>query len=339
MLKGRNLVIFAVLILILIGISLVSLASGRYPIAAGDLFSVLFGLKSPDMAGSEYRVVHELVLSLRLPRLLAGLLVGIALSMAGTTFQGMFRNPLVSPELLGVMGGALFGLTLGFTLEMSLPVIQLMAFGGGLLAVAITVGLAFSYKGDRTLMLILSGIITGGLFSVMSRLLEYEMNADVVVPNLMPWAMGSLGLAQGNNILLALPFFAVGIGGMLLCGKALNVLSLGEEAATLGVSPTAWRLLAILCATLVSSLAVTLAGIVAWIGLVVPHLGRLLTGQDNRLLLPVSALLGAALLVGADDISRAAFAREMPLGVTMSFIGIPLFLVLLYRISRSESRI
>jgi iron complex transport system permease protein len=324
---------------ILIVLSFASLAWGRYPISIGDLFHVFCGIKSPKMTGNQYQILYEIVFTLRLPRLLAGLLVGMALSMAGTTFQAIFRNPLVSPELLGVMGGALCGLTLGFILDLSLPVIQLMAFGGGVLAVSITLALAYAYKGDRMLLLILAGIITGGLFLVIFKLLEYTMDADKVLPNLMPWVMGGLGLAHGKNILLTLPLFAIGIAGMLVCGKALNVLSLGEEAATLGVNPTTWRLIAILSATLVASLTVTLAGIVAWIGLVVPHFGRLLTGQDNRTLLPVSALIGAALLILADDLSYGAFVREMPLGVTMSFIGIPLFLVLLFRISKSSSTI
>jgi iron complex transport system permease protein len=339
MLKKRNLMIITMLIVILIGISFASLASGRYPISIANLFYIFCGIKIPQMAENQYQIIQELVFTLRLPRLIVGILVGIALSMSGTTFQAIFRNPLVSPELLGVMGGALCGLMLGFILDFSLPVIQLMAFSGGLLAVGITLALAYTYKGDRMLMLILSGIITGGLFVVIFKLLEYKMNEDKVLPNLMPWAMGSLSLAHDKDILLTLPFFAIGIAGMLICGKALNVLSLGEEAATLGVNPTIWRLIAILSATLVSSLTVTLAGIVAWIGLVVPHFGRLLTGQDNRLLLPLSALLGAALLVLADDLSRGAFIREIPLGVTMAFIGIPLFLILLFRINKSESMI
>jgi iron complex transport system permease protein len=338
MFKKRNLIIITILVVILIGISLASLVSGRYPISIVDLFSIFCGFQSPNMEGNQYQIIQEIVFSLRLPRLLAGLLVGVALSMAGTTFQAMFRNPLVSPELLGIMGGALCGLTLGFMLELSLPAIQFMAFGGGLLAVGITLMLAYAYKGDRMLLLILAGIITGGLFLVIFKLLEYNMDADRVLPNLMPWVMGGLGLAHGKDILLTLPLFAIAITGMLVCGKALNVLSLGEEAATLGVNPTVWRFIAIFSATLAASLTVTLAGIVAWIGLVVPHLGRLLTGQDNRLLLPVSALLGASLLVLADDLSRS-FIREMPLGVTMSFIGIPLFLILLFRINKSGSAI
>jgi iron complex transport system permease protein len=339
MFRKRILLVVAVLVVVLLGTSFGSLASGRYPVGFADLVHVLLGINGQQASGTEYDLIRELVFTLRLPRLAAGILVGIALSMSGTTYQAMFRNPLVSPELLGVMGGALCGLTLGLILEVSLPVLQLMAFGGGLLAVGVTLAMAASYKGDRTLMLILSGIITGGLFFVIYRMLEYEMNADRVMPNLMPWAMGSLGLAHGRDILLTLPLFSIGIAGMAISGKALNVLSLGEEAATLGVNPGRWRFFCILCATLVSSLAVTLAGIVTWIGLVVPHLGRLITGQDNRALLPVSALLGASLLIVADDVTRTAFVREMPLGVTMSFVGIPLFLLLLYRINRSESTI
>jgi iron complex transport system permease protein len=337
--KRRNLIIFSTMLVILLVVSFVSLVLGRYPVCITDLFNIVFGIQSPQADGNQHQIIHELVCTMRLPRLAVGILVGAALSMSGTTFQAIFRNPLVSPELLGIMGGALCGLTLGFILDLSMPAIQLMAFGGGLLAVGITLAIAFSYKGDRMLLLILSGIITGGLFVVIFKLMEYMMDADRVLPNLIPWAMGGLGLTQGKDVLFTLPFFAIGIAGMMISGKALNVLSLGEESATLGVNPTAWRLFSILSATLVASLTVTLAGIVAWIGLVVPHLGRLIIGQDNRLLLPLSALIGASLLVVADVLSRAAFLREAPLSVTMSFIGIPLFLVLLYRVNKSESMI
>jgi iron complex transport system permease protein len=339
MFKKHNLIIVIILAIIIIGISFASLVLGRYPVSIADLFSAFSGILGQGTSGSEHQIIEEIIFSLRLPRLLAGLLVGMSLSMAGTTYQSIFRNPLVSPELLGVMGGALCGLTLGFMLDLSLPAIQLIAFGGGLLAVGITLTLAYAYKGDRLLLLILAGIITGGLFVVIFKLLEYKMDADRVLPNLMPWLMGGLGLAHTKDILLTLPLFAIAITGMLVCGKALNILTLGEEAATMGVNPTIWRLIAIFSATLAASLTVTLAGIVAWIGLVVPHFGRLLTGHDNRTLLPVSALLGAGILVLADDLSRSAFIREMPLGVTMSFIGIPLFLILLYRINKSESMI
>jgi len=330
MTNRRYLMIIAGLLALTLAVSAASIGSGRYPIGIGDFFRLLTGNQG-NLAESDFLVMRELLFSNRLPRLLAGLLVGMSLSMSGTTFQAMFRNPLISPELLGVMGGALCGLTIGFMMDLSMAAIQLLAFAGGLAAVAITVSLSRAYRGDRLLILVLSGIITGAMFLVVFKLLEYFMDQEKLIPNLMPWATGNLGLATGRDLLVTLPLFAVGIAVMLLCGKSLNVLSLGEEASTLGLNPEQLRLLAILGATLVSSLTVTLAGIVAWIGLVVPHLGRLLVGHDNRLLLPVSALIGAPLLVLADDLSRCVTLRELPVGITMSFIGIPTFLLLLLR--------
>lgn len=334
MMTKRNFMIMAGLLALTLLISAISIGSGRYPIGIGDFFRLVTGSRG-NMPESEFLVMRELLFSNRLPRLLAGLLVGMSLSMSGTTFQAMFRNPLISPELLGVMGGALCGLTVGFMLDLNMVAIQLLAFVGGLIAVAVTVSLSRAYRGDRLLILVLSGIITGAMFLVAFKLLEYFIDQEKVIPNLMPWAIGSLGLATGRDLLVTLPLFAVGIAVMLLCGKSLNVLSLGEEAATLGLNPEQLRLLAILGATLVSSLTVTLAGIVAWIGLVVPHLGRLLVGHDNRVLLPVSALIGAPLLVLADDLSRCVTIRELPLGITMSFIGIPVFLLLLFQTRKS----
>jgi len=334
--KKRNGLILGILAALLLVIAMGSLLSGRYPIDLPQLLQLLCGIKPSTMPDNQYQIMRELVFSVRLPRMAAGMLIGMALTMSGTTFQAMFRNPLVSPELLGVMGGALCGLMLGFMLGFSLPLIQLMALGGGLIAVSITLLLAHAYRGDRLLILILSGIITGGLFVVIFKLLEYKMDEDKIMPNLIPWAMGDLGLAHGHDILLCLPPLALALVILLVCGKALNALTLGEEAATLGLNPTFWRLLAIVAATLAASLSVVMAGIIAWIGLVVPHLSRLMVGQDNRILLPVSALTGAGLLVLADDLTRIAMVRELPLSVTMALLGIPLFLILLCRMGKRE---
>lgn len=327
----RYIIIIATLAAITLAVSLISLGTGQYPIKLSDMPRLLFGIGNSAGNSTQYAIMHELLFSLRLPRLLAGIIVGIALGMSGTTYQAMFRNPLISPEMLGVMGGALCGVTVGFMLDLHLLLIQFLAFCGGMLAIGITMAMAKAYKGDKLLILVLSGIITGAMFIVIFKMLEYVMDYDKVIPNIMPWLTGNLSLATNKDVMMTLPFFVIGIAAMILCAKALNALSLGEEAATLGINPGVLRIIAIISATMVASLTVSIAGIVAWVGLVVPHLGRLLTGHDNRMLLPVSALIGAPLLVLADDVSRSMCLRELPLGTTMSFIGIPVFLLLLFQ--------
>jgi len=309
-----------------------SLIMGRYSVSLTEQLQVLFGLPGIGIDDDQRQLLKELLFTMRLPRIGAALLIGGALAMAGTTFQAMFRNPLVSPDLLGVSAGSAFGVIVGVTLEANSFSILLMSFISGILAVGLTVGMARIYRrGDRMLILVLAGIICAALFGSLSFLIVYGVDPEQMFASLGYYLDGGLGMATGPKLLMTLPLFAIGFSGMLFCRKALNVLSLGEEAATLGINPIYWQIMAIGSATLVSSLTVPLAGMIPWIGLITPHFGRLLIGSDNRLLLPVSAIIGAIFLLLADDFTRSLFSSTIPTSLTISLIGIPVFMILLYQ--------
>ena len=328
----RKVIIVFSLIAALAVLAISSLMMGRYSAPITDQLRVLFGLPSTSIDAEHRQILEQLLFMMRLPRISAALLIGMALAMAGTTFQTMFRNPLVSPDLLGVMAGSAFGVIIGVTLGANSFLIQLLSFCFGMIAVGVTLLIARIYhRGDRTLILVLAGIICAALFGSLSFLVIYGVDPEQMFASLDYWLDGGLGMATGPKLLLALPMFAIGFLGILVCSKALNVLSLGEEAATLGINPIYWQVIAIGSATLVSSLTVTLAGMIAWIGLITPHFGRLLIGSDNRLLLPVSGMIGAIVLLMADDCTRSLYSSSIPTSLSISVIGIPVFMILLYQ--------
>jgi iron complex transport system permease protein len=328
----RKFIIVFSLIAALAVLTVSSLIMGRYSAPITEQLRVLFGLPSMSIDAEHRQILEQLLFMMRLPRIGAALLIGVALAMAGTTFQAMFRNPLVSPDLLGVMAGSAFGVIIGVTLGVNSFFIQLLSFCFGIIAVALTLLISRIYhRGDRTLILVLAGIICAALFSSLSFLIIYGVEPEQMFASLGYWLDGGLGMANGPKVLLTLPMFAIGFSGILICSKALNVLSLGEEAATLGINPIFWRVISIGSATLVSSLTVTLAGMIAWIGLITPHFGRLLIGSDNRLLLPVSGIIGAIVLLLADDCTRSLYTSSIPTSLTISVIGIPMFMILLYQ--------
>ncbi len=328
----KNIIILFTLFVALALIAITSLTLGRYSAPLSEQLSVLFRIATPETESDKQELLEHLLFSTRLPRICAALVVGIALAMAGTTYQTMFRNPLVSPELLGVMAGAILGIMVGIVSYSNPFVIQLMAFAGGLFAVGLTLLISSIYKsGDRLLILVLAGIICSAMLSSIGFLITSGIDPEEFFIKLEYWLDGGLGLADGRKLLYTMPLFITGVIGMFVCNKALNILSLGEEAATLGVNPIYWRIAAICSATLVSAITVTLAGMVAWIGLVAPHFARLLVKSDSRTMLPISGLIGAGVLLVADDCSRTMFSSTLPMSLCISVLGIPIFMILLYR--------
>lgn len=322
------------LIIILLGIALlltivISLFLGHYPATCRELIMSFFGIIPEGSSPERAEILSGIIFDLRIPRIVAAILIGASLSVSGAAYQSMFMNPLVSPGVLGVLAGGGFGAALGIVCGLNLFFIQLTAFGGGILAVLTALSIARVYNGDRLLMLILGGIISGAFFTVLLSLIKYAADPNDELPAITYWLMGSLSGVSSSNIMAVLPIFGTGLLILLLSSKLLNILSLGEEARTLGVNPHKMRLMMITIATLLSITAVALAGIIAWVGLIVPHIGRMLVGSDNRHLLPVSALTGGIILLLADDLSRLALSVEIPLGITTSIFGIPLFVIFL----------
>jgi len=316
----------------LVAVFIGSLFLGKYPATFGEWLSAL--LPTDVEAGPRAVMLHQILWDIRMPRVLLGVLVGTALALSGAACQAVFTNPLVSPGVLGVLAGSGFGAALAIVLRFNHAGIQLMAFAGGMAAVAVAIGIANMGGGERLLMLILGGIISGAMFTAFLSLIKYVADPNDELPAITYWLMGNLSVARIRDILAALPFLLTGAVLLLFSGKALNVLSLGDDAAALGVEPSRLRLLTIAAATLLAATAVTLGGIIGWIGLIVPHLGRMLTGPDNRVLLPVSALLGAIIILLADDLSRSLFTVEVPIGITTSILGIPVFVILLRSVRR-----
>jgi len=333
--RGNCLVAGGLMVLLLTAMVL-ALSLGRYPLPPGEVLRYFLSLLGADLLdGERLALMHNLVVDIRLPRVLAAVLVGASLSVSGAAYQAVFRNPLVSPALLGVLAGAACGAALGLIFSLPWWQVQVLAFVGGLLAVAAGVGVAGLFGGGGVVMLVLGGIISGGLFTSVLSLIKYMADPLNQLPAIVYWLMGSLGMATLTDMAwVALP---MGVGVVLLAslGRVLDALSMGDdEARALGVSVTAVRYGVIATATLISALTVSVAGMIGWVGLIVPHIARLLVGPCNSRLLPVSALLGGVFLLLADGVSRNAATTEIPIGIITELLGIPLFLLVLHRVRK-----
>ncbi|MBI5591729.1 MAG: iron ABC transporter permease [Deltaproteobacteria bacterium] len=321
-----------ILLAVLCLTAVISVCLGRYPLSLGDLGRFV-GLRVSDlpvMDSLQYQIIKNILIDIRLPRIAAAILIGSALSVSGAVFQSMFINPLVSPGLLGVLAGASFGAAVGMILAKNWFVVQLGAFAFGLIAVLAAVAMSALNRGDRLLMLILGGIISGALFTSLLAVVKYLADPYVQLPAIVYWLMGGLSTVDTMTVLTASGPIISGILVLLFLSSHLNVLSMGdEEARSLGLNVVFLRILFIFLATVISALTVVMGGIIGWVGLLIPHIARMIVGPDNRLLLPASALIGATYLLIADDISRLLFNVEIPLGILTSLIGIPFFAFIL----------
>lgn len=273
---------------------------------------------------------QTVVFRIRLPRVIAAMLVGGGLSLAGASFQGLFRNPLVSPDILGVAAGAGFGAALGILVSGNPWVIQVSAFAFGIVAVAVTYGIGRVYHNSSTLILVLAGIIVGSLFSALLSLAKYVADPYDTLPAIVFWLMGSLSSVSNTDIIAVAPPILLGSLCLYLIRWRINLLSLGEEEAqALGLDTKRMTVVLIVASTVITASAVCISGIIGWVGLVVPHIGRMLVGPDFRNLVPVSAILGASFLLVVDDIARTLTATEIPLGILTALVGAPFFAYLL----------
>lgn len=310
----------------------ISLILGRYTVAADDLLCFMGWQPSghPPMGARQYQIIQSLLFEIRLPRVAAAILIGSALSVSGVIFQSMFINPLVSPGLLGVLAGSSFGAAVGMILAKKWFIVQLSALSFGLLAVLTAVAMSLLQRRERLLMLILGGIISGALFTALLSVVKYLADPYEQLPAIVYWLMGGLSAIDRTTVLSTIcPIVAAMIIAIFLAGY-LNVLSMGdEEALSLGVNVTLLRMIFIFLATLISALTVVMGGIIGWVGLLVPHIARMIVGPDNRILLPAAALIGATYLLAADNIARLLFHVEIPIGILTSLAGIPFFAFIL----------
>lgn len=313
---------------------LVSLMAGKYPLSFAEVWQVVVArLQGAPLVGS----IDTVIWQLRLPRIAAALLVGGSLAVAGAAYQGMFRNPLVSPDILGVSAGAGLGAITSIFLGMPLYMVQLFAFIGGLGAVAAVYALAAVVKRhDPVLVLVLAGIALSTLLGAGISLLKILADPYTQLPTITFWLLGGLSNVNLTDLAYSAPMMLLGLIPLVLLRWRMNLLSLSDdEAAALGINFTHMRILLILSATLMTASAVSFTGIIGWVGLVIPHVGRLLVGPHFARLLPVSLLLGATFLLLTDTLARTVAGIELPLGILTALVGAPFFMYLLARGGRS----
>ena len=324
-----------VLLLLLVALICVSSLLGRYAVRASDVLAACLGWMglAPTVHGGA-----QVVMELRLPRIVGAVLVGAALSVSGAAYQVMFRNPMVSPTILGASAGAAFGAAIAILLSLPVLVVHLTTFGGGLLAVAITyvVGVKFCRGGNTTLAIILSGIIVSTLFTSLLSMIKYVADPYDKLPVIVYWLMGSLASITRDNLILPLLLMAAAFLLLYFLRWKINLLSFGDgEAKSLGIPVERLRLTVIICATLMTAAAVSISGIIGLVGFVVPHLVRFIVGPDFRFLLPGSALMGGLFLLASDNLARTLWTMEIPLGILTSLFGVPFFLYLLIKYHHS----
>lgn len=329
--------ILVILLLMLILSIAVSLTLGKYGLSSEKYFRYVISLFGGENS-ADFDVTHVLITQIRLPRIIACVLIGAALSVSGAAYQAMFINPLVSPSILGVLSGAAFGAGLWIYFEFSAILMQICVFIFGFLAVIFALFIAFLYsRGNGLVILILGGIISGSLFSALLSVLKYAADPNDALPSITYFLMGNLGFASKNSILAVVLPMSIGILLLLCSGKFLNALSLGEdEAKSMGVNTAKVKIFVVLIATLISALSVMLAGIIGWVGLIVPHIARFLFGADNRSVLSASAIIGAIFLLFCDGFSRLIFTYEIPIGIVTSLFGIPFFIVVLRHVKKGS---
>lgn len=304
---------------------------GRYPVSPMDVILAIVSVFVPIETNLD-PTIYTVVWDIRLPRIIAAMIVGAALSISGASFQGTFQNPLVSPDILGVSSGAGFGAAIAILFSFSMVMIQTTAFFFGLVAVFLTYFLSKRFKGNTILMMVLGGIAIAALFSAFISCIKYLADPDSKLPEIVYWLMGSLSAVDSSNVLMIVGPVLIGFTALLLIGWRINVLSMSdEEARSLGVNTEKMRLLIIFCCTLLTAAAVSISGIVGWVGLVIPHAARMIVGPDHRKLLPASISLGAAFLLLVDDVCRTATSIEIPLGILTAIIGAPFFVYLLQK--------
>jgi iron complex transport system permease protein len=314
-----------------VSIFLLSFLIGRLPVAPWTVMRILAAPVLP-IDPDWPPVLTTVVMQVRLPRILAAILVGSGLSLSGACYQGVFRNPLVSPFILGVSAGAGFGAALAILLLPWGGAVPLSAFAFSLLAVALCFVLAHGNQAASTLVLVLAGVVIGALFGALLSLLKYLADPESKLPVIEFWLLGSLSRAGLPDVRVMAALMLPSAAALLALRWRLNLLALGEdEARSLGVDTVRLRLLVVMLATLLAATTVAVAGIIGWVGLVVPHAARILVGADFRRVLPASAAIGACYLMVIDDIARATTTAELPLGVLTALIGAPVFALLLRR--------
>ncbi|MGO4126709.1 FecCD family ABC transporter permease [Inquilinus sp. YAF38] len=319
------------LVVLPVTVFLLSFLVGRYPVPPLTVIRVIAAQILP-VTPDWPAVVGSVVLDVRLPRVIAAMLVGGGLAMSGACYQGVFRNPLVSPFTLGVSAGAGFGAAIAILLFQQRYAIQLSAFVFGLAAVGLCFFMSRMYRAGSTLVLVLAGVIVGSLFTALLSLLKYVADPNSKLPVIEFWLLGSLSSVSMADIAAVAAVTVPSASILLLLRWRINLLAMGDEQARiLGVEAGRLRAIVVLLATLIAASTVAISGIIGWVGLVIPHFARIIVGPDFRKLLPATLSLGACYLLVIDDLARSVTAAEIPLGILTALVGAPAFMLLLRR--------
>ena len=314
----------------LVGCLLVSFLLGRYPVPLTELLGILGSKLGLPIAPFWTAQMEAAVWSIRLPRVLLSVLVGACLAAAGASYQGVFQNPMASPDILGASAGAGFGAALAILLGASSIGITLGAFAASLVTVALVFTVSRHARGDRVLGLVLAGIMVSSLFQSGTSFLKLVADPNNQLPQITYWLMGSLSGAKWSDLGFVILPVLTGLIPLFLLRWQLNVITMGDdEARAMGVNAPRIRLFIVICSTLVTASAVSVSGMIGWVGLVIPHMMRRLVGSDYRFLMPASMLGGGIFLLVVDNVSRNASASGIPIGILTAFIGAPFFLWLI----------
>ena len=327
--KRKHALAIVILILVLFGVSLMSLLLGRFQISAKECLAILASKVVP-IEPFWTQIQDNMLWLVRVPRIAIAILVGMALSVAGTSYQCIFRNPMAAPDILGASTGAAFGAALAILLGRSNTEITIWAFVSSLACVALVLLCAKICKGSPIINLVLSGIMIGSLFSAATSYLKLIADPHNTLPAITYWMMGSLSGANMAKLSYVWIPMLIALVPIYVLRWKINLLTMDdEEAKTMGINTGRVRIVVIICATLLTAASVSVSGMIGWVGLVIPHIARRMVGNDCRILIPTAGLTGAVFLLLVDDVARNLYTTELPLGILTAFIGAPFFIYLM----------
>lgn len=326
------------LFFILIILFFISFHIGRFKISPKMFFKIILR----DLGvykGSEVwdPTLDTVILQVRLPRILLAILIGGALSISGSSYQTLFRNPMVSPDILGVSAGAGFGAASAMLINGSWMKIQYNAFFFGLLAVLISYSIGYLLSKNEITILVISGVVVSSAFQAFLSIIKISADTDNALPSITFWLMGSLSKGSIIDVILMTSILSFSSVILYLLGNKINILSIGEdEAISLGINTLLLRSIVIILSTLITVVSVSICGIIGWIGIIIPNISRMIVGPDFKKLMTTSFLLGSIFLLTIDNIIRGIPGAELPLGVLTAIIGSPIFILILFRTKRSS---
>jgi iron complex transport system permease protein len=329
--RKTGLFVIILLIIILLVTATLSLLLGRFDISVRECFGIIFSKILP-IEPFWTKVQNNMLMMVRLPRVVIAVLVGASLSVAGTSYQCIFRNPMSAPDILGASTGAAFGAALSILLQKSYMEITAWAFISSMICVLLVLFVSRLCKGNQILNLILAGIMVGSLFSAGTSYIKLIADPNNTLPAITFWMMGSLSGADTAKMSYIWIPILIGMVPIFVLRWKINILTLDDdEAKTMGINTRLTRTIVIISATLLTAASVSVSGMIGWVGLVMPHVARKLVGDDCRILIPAAALVGGIFLVLTDDICRTLYTTEVPLGILTSLIGAPFFIYLMIR--------